>query len=144
MLSTNAVRGVRLPALDAPAVAAAPVLSLAREEVRTMSDARSDDIRAALDGLNYPASKDDVVAHATGKEADDSVVRMLRALPVAIYDNRNDVMAAVPFDQGETAGQSTEERMNERRRHTHSGLAEHEKETPRSPIEEGLGENRGS
>lgn len=110
-----------------------------------MSAVQPEQVRAALDGLNYPASKDDVVAHVTRQETDESVLRLLRALPVAIYDNRGDVMAAVPFDQGAVGeGQDTEDRMNERRHHTHSGLAEHEKQVPQSPIEEGLGYNRGS
>lgn len=110
-----------------------------------MSAVQPDQVYAALDGLDYPAIKDDVVAHAAGKETEEPVMRLLRALPVAIYDNRTDVIAAVPFDQGAVGeGQDTEDRMNERRHHIHSGLAEHEKQTPQSPIEEGLGYNRGS
>lgn len=110
-----------------------------------MSAVQPDRIHAALEGLDYPASKDDVVAHAAQGQPDEAALRLLRALPVAIYDNREQVMAAVPFDQGAVGeGQDVEDRMNERRQHTHSGLAEHEKDHAQSPIEEGLGYNRGS
>lgn len=87
----------------------------------------------------------DVVAYAAYHEADEAILKLLRSLPVAVYENRRDVMAAVPFDQGVRGeDQDTEDRMNERRHHTHSGLAEHEKQAPQSVIEEGLGYNRGS
>ncbi len=110
-----------------------------------MSAVQPEQVREAVEGLNYPASKDDVVGYASSRDIDESVVRALRALPVAIYENRRDLMASVPFDQGVVGeGQDTEDRMNERRRHTHSGLAEHEKQAPQSPVEEGLGYNRGS
>lgn len=110
-----------------------------------MTSTQPEQVRAALEGLNYPASKDDVVAHAAEREAGGAVLKLLRSLPVAVYENRNDVMAAVPFDQGVVGeGQDTEDRMNERRRHTHSGLAEHEKDAPQSVVEDTLGYNRGS
>lgn len=102
-------------------------------------------IGKALEALNYPASKEDVVEHAARQGAEEPVLGLLRALPVAIYGDREQVLAAVPFDQGSVGeDQDMEDKMNERRHHTHSGLAEHEKQTPRSPIEEGLGYNRGS
>lgn len=110
-----------------------------------MSAVKPDQVRQARDGLDYPASKDAVVDYASNHQAPEDVAKLLRALPVAIYKNRQDVLAAAPFDQGVVGeGQDTEDRMNERRHHTHSGLAEHEKQAPQSPIEEGLGYNRGS
>lgn len=110
-----------------------------------MSAVQPDRVRDALEGLDYPASKDAVVEHATSLDTDEDTLKLLRGLPVAIYENRKDVLAAVPFDQGVVGeGQDTEDRMKERRHHTHSDLAEHEKSVSQSPIEEGLGYNRGS
>lgn len=110
-----------------------------------MSETEADRVREALDGLNYPASKDAIVDHVSDRGAGERVQRLVRGLPVAIYGNRGEVLAAVPFDQGKVGeAQDTEDRMNERRHHTHPGLAEHEKQAPQSPIEDVLGDNRGS
>lgn len=107
-----------------------------------------ENVREAIDGLDYPASKDAVVEHATQQGAGEKVLGLVRALPVAIYTNREEVLAAIPFHPGsgdeDRDTQDMEDKANERRRHTHPGLAEHEKQTPRSPIEDGLGYNRGS
>lgn len=109
------------------------------------STATLEQVRQALDGLNYPANKEDVVEHAVRQGAEERVLGPIRALPVAVYENREQVLAAVPLDQGPAdEDRDMQDKANERRHHTHPGLAEHEKQTPRSPIEEGLGYNRGS
>ena len=44
-----------------------------------------------LGGLDYPAGRDDIVAHARQNGADDDVVQHLEALPDRTYDGPNAV-----------------------------------------------------
>lgn len=56
-----------------------------------MADPSPIDIQKALGGMDYPASKDDIVKHATDKGADDSVLESLRNLADREYDSPTDV-----------------------------------------------------
>lgn len=87
--------------------------------------------------VDFPASKEQLVAHAERSGADPEV---LRALPLADYRNLDEVMQSVPVAVERTEA----DRARQRREHTKPGLAEHMKDIPRSPIVEELGENRGS
>ncbi|NHC13631.1 DUF2795 domain-containing protein [Motilibacter sp. E257] len=51
-----------------------------------------------LGGVDYPASKDDLVKHAESKGADDDVLEGLRAIEDRTYDGPNAVSAA--FSKG--------------------------------------------
>lgn len=56
-----------------------------------MADPSPIDIQKALGGMDYPASKEDIVSHAKGKGADDSVLETLGNLPDREYDSPTDV-----------------------------------------------------
>ncbi|GAB2741898.1 hypothetical protein GCM10027174_14260 [Salinifilum aidingensis] len=101
-------------------------------------------LEAALSEVDFPASKEDLVAHAQNHGADEETVRSLRALPVAEYENLTEIVRSVPLDMAEEEGQSSSDKAQQASRHQHSGLAEHQRETPDNPIVEELGENRGS
>ena len=45
-----------------------------------------------LGGINYPASKDEIVQHAEGQGADDNVLSVLRQIPDRRYDGPNAVL----------------------------------------------------
>ncbi len=90
--------------------------------------------------VDFPASKEQLVAHAERAGADPEVRRALRALPLADYRNLEEVMQSVPVAVERTEA----DRARQRREHPKPGLAEHMKDGPRSPIVEELGENRGS
>jgi hypothetical protein len=47
-----------------------------------------------LGGIDYPASKDDLVAHAEQSGADEEVLSHLRELPERSYDGPNAVSQA--------------------------------------------------
>ncbi len=94
-----------------------------------------DRLRDWLDGVNYPAGKDDLLRQAENNRAPEDVVSALRAMPPVEYENRSQVIASVDVRDE----QSDSEKANERRHHTHSGLAEQETETPDNPISEELG-----
>jgi hypothetical protein len=52
----------------------------------------SSDIKSALSDLDFPAGKQDIVAHAERSGASADVLRALRALPVADYANLAEVL----------------------------------------------------
>lgn len=53
------------------------------------------DIQKALSGIDYPASKDDLVQHAQSHGGDDEVLSSLRGIDDKQYDRPTDVEAAV-------------------------------------------------
>lgn len=93
-----------------------------------------------LDGIHFPADKQQLVEQAEHNDAPDEVVRAFRAMPPVEYENINEVLSSVTIRND----QSDADKANQAHRHAHSGLAEHERETPDNPIAEELGENRKS
>ena len=49
------------------------------------------ELQKALGGVDYPASKDELVKNAEGKNADDGVLSFLRDLPDKNYETPADV-----------------------------------------------------
>ena len=96
------------------------------------------ELRTWLNGVNYPAGKEDLVSRAERNGAPDHVISALRAIPPVEYASRSEVAASVRVDDP----QSDAEKADERRHHTHDGLAEKETEVPPNPIAEELGYNR--
>lgn len=58
----------------------------------------ADDVRAALNAADYPASKDDLIAAAQDAGADEEVLRALRTLPLQDYNNEGEVLRSVPLE----------------------------------------------
>ncbi|MPY09370.1 DUF2795 domain-containing protein [Arthrobacter bussei] len=56
-----------------------------------MADPSPIDIQKALGGMDYPASRDDLVKHAEDKGADASVLDTLKNLPDREFDSPTDV-----------------------------------------------------
>jgi hypothetical protein len=56
-----------------------------------MADPSPIDIQKALGGMEYPASREDLVKHAEGKGADGSVLETLKNLPDREFDSPTDV-----------------------------------------------------
>ncbi|GAA1766467.1 MULTISPECIES: DUF2795 domain-containing protein [Streptomonospora] len=102
-------------------------------------------LKRILSGLDFPVSKDRIVEYAQEQGADRYLLSALQAMPPADFNEPNEVMRAVPQD--ELGGQKRDEsdRAQQRRHHTKPGVSERAQETgPVNPIEEELGENRGS
>lgn len=53
------------------------------------------DLQKALRGMDYPASKQDLISCAQGNDAGGDVVDALQAVPEQEYDGPNKVSAAV-------------------------------------------------
>ncbi|MDQ0735351.1 DUF2795 domain-containing protein [Arthrobacter agilis] len=56
-----------------------------------MADPSPIDIQKALGGMDYPASKEDLVRHAKDKGADGAVLETLENLPDREFDSPTDV-----------------------------------------------------
>jgi hypothetical protein len=60
-----------------------------------MADVTLDEVFDALDDLDYPASKENIVRHAEQRGAGEEVLRTLRALPLGEYTGRAEVARSV-------------------------------------------------
>jgi hypothetical protein len=62
------------------------------------------EVQTLLEDLDFPADKDRIVAHATGRGAaeDSPAVRALRAMPLATYRNISEIRSSVDLGPDET------------------------------------------
>ena len=56
-----------------------------------MADVNPIKLQKALGGVDYPASKEDLIKNAEGKDADEDVLSFLRDLPDRKYETPADV-----------------------------------------------------
>lgn len=84
-------------------------------------------IRAALNDLNYPANKHDLLACARRNGADGQVERAPRAVAPRTDRNVDEVLASVRTDE-EPAEEADPPRAERRRQHIHRGLTERDKD----------------
>lgn len=101
-------------------------------------------LKAALDDVDYPATKEQLLARAESNKADEDTIKALRSVQNVSYGNFGDVAGAIPMAPGAEYGQSDSDKAQQDRQSTKDGLAETMTETPDNPIVEELGENRGS
>lgn len=89
-------------------------------------------VAEALSDLDFPATKQDIVAHVRRHGAPEPVQRQLRRLPLATYGNISEIRSSAPpasdVDEGLT---ESEQARKARGRHTHHGklVAEHIRDT---------------
>lgn len=103
----------------------------------------TEELKAVLSDLDFPAGKDEIVAHAERRGASREIVSALRAIPPAAYTEAGQVMRSVPVAEAPRQ-RSGSERAQQRREHGKPGLAEHMKDAEPGAIESEIGENRGS
>jgi Protein of unknown function (DUF2795) len=60
-----------------------------------MSQAEFIEVQKALGGISYPATRDQLVEHARGKNASKDILDALQSLPDREYDGPNEVSKAV-------------------------------------------------
>ena len=60
-----------------------------------MAQAEFIQVQKALGGISYPATKDQLIEHARGKNAGDDILKVLRSIPDQEYDGPNEVSKAV-------------------------------------------------
>jgi hypothetical protein len=84
-------------------------------------------LAAALVDADYPATKDDLLATAERKGADEQTIRALRSIPPVEYRNFMEVLASVPLlDEDPHLTESL--RALRRRLHTRPRLSERSKD----------------
>lgn len=101
----------------------------------------SGSVRQALSSLDYPASKDQIVAHAQHHAADDATVAALRAMPVADYAGIQEVLRSVTLDTGSEEGRTHGDKAKQASQSGKDALAEHQTQAPVNPIVDEIGEN---
>lgn len=101
-----------------------------------------DAVHAALDGVTFPAGKQELAAGAERNGADAATLEAVRAVPAEEYTSAADVLAAI--DTADETREETEQlRAQRRSEHTRPGLSEATKDVdPVNPIAEELGTNR--
>ncbi|GIE61832.1 hypothetical protein BJY16_006775 [Actinoplanes octamycinicus] len=62
-----------------------------------MTDVAFTDVQKLLEDLDFPADKEEIVAHAeqNGGGPDSAAVRALRAMPLATYRNMSEIRSSV-------------------------------------------------
>jgi uncharacterized protein DUF2795 len=84
-----------------------------------------DEAEQALDDIDFPASKQDVVAHAAGRGGRGEVIRLLQELPLGTYDNVEQVRRSVRINASASEGQTASDKAAKvRSSHSHR-IAEH-------------------
>jgi hypothetical protein len=84
-----------------------------------------DEAEQALNDIDFPASKEDVVAHAAGRSGRSDVIRLLQGMPLGTYDNLEQVRRSVRINASASEGQTDREKAAKvRSSHSHR-IAEH-------------------
>ncbi|HET6187400.1 MAG TPA: DUF2795 domain-containing protein [Trebonia sp.] len=60
-----------------------------------MAQAEFIQVQKALGGISYPATKEQLVEYARGKNAGDDILKVLQSIPDQEYDGPNEVSKAV-------------------------------------------------
>lgn len=60
-----------------------------------MAQAEFIQVQKALGGISYPATKEQLVEYARGKNAGDDILKVLRSIPDQGYDGPNEVSKAI-------------------------------------------------
>lgn len=86
-------------------------------------------VAEALEDLDFPVTKQQIVDHALDKRADDDVLRLLRGLPVETYRNISEVRSSVPLDPADDDGLTDADKARQARSPHSSRIAGHLRRT---------------
>ncbi|MFC0531271.1 DUF2795 domain-containing protein [Phytohabitans kaempferiae] len=90
-----------------------------------MDETGWNDVRDALTDLDFPADKEQIVAHAEGRGAAAEALRLVRGLPLQTYRNISEIRSSVPLDPADDDRQTVDQKARRARSpHTHR-IAEH-------------------
>lgn len=85
--------------------------------------ARTEDVLRYLNGVDFPASKEEIIGEAQREGAPEDVLKALRAMPPVEYRNRAEIAASAAT---EIAPELTPaEKAVKARDHRHQRIAEH-------------------
>lgn len=103
-----------------------------------MAETEKRDILDAVSNVPFPAKKEDLLQGARDNGASDEVIAALREMPPEVYKSRSEVAASVRNPTDDDVPDSPGQRNEQRRRHKKSGLAQHQREAPKPPVEDEL------
>ncbi len=103
-----------------------------------------DEVKAALTDVDYPASKDDLLAAAEQHRVGENAMKALRAIPPVDYGNDAEVLSSIDIHPSTPSGDRGPTNPGMHRVHAKPGLAQHMKDAEPTPIEEEVGTNEGS
>jgi hypothetical protein len=84
-----------------------------------------DEAKQVLNDMDFPASKEELVAHASGRSPHANVIRLFQALPLGTYDNVEQVGRSIRINASAAEGQTQSEKADKvRSPHSHR-IAEH-------------------
>lgn len=94
------------------------------------------EVLAALDDVDFPADKDELVRAASGASA--QVRSALRGIPPDQYANREEVARSVRVDPDSDLDHSPARRAEQARKGGRPGQSQHLRDAPKPPVEEEL------
>jgi hypothetical protein len=103
-----------------------------------MAHATVDDVLGALDNVDFPADKNQLLEAARSAGASGEVISALRGIPPETYSNREDIVRSVRTDPDSDLGHSPAQRGEQARQGGKPGLSQHLREVPKPPVEEEL------
>ena len=71
-------------------------------------------LRRILEGMRFPVTRDAVVSEALASDADEELVSALRAMPAAEFNEKNEILRAVPLPDEEPDSRTESARVRER------------------------------
>jgi hypothetical protein len=96
------------------------------------------EVLRAMEQVDFPAGKDDLLAAARAAGASEEVLKALRGIPPDEYANREEVARSVRLDPSTEDGLDASQRAEQARRGGRPGLSQHEVEAREPVIEEEL------
>jgi len=88
-----------------------------------------DAARIALDDMDFPASKEELLAHAAGRTPRDDVARLLQELPLGTYENIGEVRRSVRISPSAEEGLTVSQKAEKVRSPHGHNVAEHLRDT---------------
>lgn len=87
----------------------------------------SDEVLKYLQALDYPATKEEILAEAEREGAPEEVLKAIRGMPPVVYENKIEVFRSAKTDIAELSPAEKAERARDK---THQRIAEHERAWP--------------
>ncbi|MER7943369.1 DUF2795 domain-containing protein [Streptomyces sp. NBC_01696] len=97
-----------------------------------------DEVLKALDAVDFPAGKDDLLTAAQGANARDEVIKALQGIPAEQYGNRQDVAHSVRLDPDSDLHRTPGQKGEQARQGGKPGLSQHLRDAPKPPVDEEL------
>ncbi|MFE5400875.1 DUF2795 domain-containing protein [Streptomyces sp. NPDC056580] len=95
----------------------------------------------ALQDVDFPAGKGELVQAAEDSGAPEEVVKALRAVPPVEYGNRDEVARSMRVDPASDLDLSAAQRAEQARRGGRPGQSQHLRDVPKPPVRGELGQS---